>query len=90
VGDRPITSGYRNDAVSMTDLYGVETPAIALRFAPDMASGVEELSTIPNDYSSTTTIPKLNFRFPERTVTMQETYADRCREGHRWGENWNG
>lgn len=33
--------------------------------------------TIPNDYSSTTTIPKLNFRFPERTVTMQETYADR-------------
>jgi hypothetical protein len=43
--------------------------------------------TIPNDYSSTTTIPKLNFRFPERTVTMQETYADRCREGHRWGEN---
>jgi hypothetical protein len=26
--------------------------------------------TIPNDYSSTTTIPKLNFRFPERTVTM--------------------
>ena len=43
--------------------------------------------TIPNDYSSTTTIPMLNFRFPERTVTMQETYGDRCREGHRWGEN---
>jgi hypothetical protein len=41
--------------------------------------------TIPNDYSSTTTIPKLNFRFPERTVTMQEAYADSCREGHRWG-----
>ena len=43
--------------------------------------------TIPNDYSSTTTIPKLNFRFLERTVTMQETYADRCCEGPRWGEN---
>src|SRR5262245_37685524 len=35
-------------------------------------------SSIPNDYSSTTTIPKLNFRFLERAVTMQETYADRC------------
>jgi hypothetical protein len=46
--------------------------------------------TIPNDYSSTTTIPKLNFRFLERTVTMQETCADRCREGYRWGENQNG
>jgi hypothetical protein len=43
--------------------------------------------TIPNDYSSTTTIPKLNFRFPERTVTMQEIYADRCREEHCWGED---
>jgi hypothetical protein len=43
--------------------------------------------TIPNDYSSTTTIPKLNFRVLGRTVTMRETYADRCREGHRWGEN---
>jgi hypothetical protein len=43
--------------------------------------------TIPNNYSSTTTIPKLNFRFPERTVTMQETYTDRCREGPRRGEN---
>jgi hypothetical protein len=42
---------------------------------------------IPNDYSPTTTIPKLNCRFPERTLTMQETYADRCREGYRWGEN---
>jgi hypothetical protein len=41
--------------------------------------------TIPHDYSSTTTIPKLNFRFLERTVTMQETYADRCCDGHRWG-----
>ena len=41
--------------------------------------------TIPNDYSSTITIPKLNFRSPERTVTMQETYADRCREGHLLG-----
>ncbi len=41
--------------------------------------------TIPNDYSSTTTIPKLNFRVPERTVTMQD--ADRCREGDRWEEN---
>jgi peroxiredoxin len=37
--------------------------------------------TIPNDYSSTTTIPKLNFRVPEHTVTMREAYADRCREG---------
>jgi hypothetical protein len=43
--------------------------------------------TIPNDYSSTTTIPNLNCRFPERTVTMQETYADRFREGPCLGEN---
>src|SRR4051812_39202925 len=48
------------------------------------------LPIIPIDYSSTTTIPKLNFRFLERTVTMQETCADRCREGYRWGENQNG
>ena len=27
-------------------------------------------ATIPNDYSSTTNIPKLNCRFPERAVTM--------------------
>src|SRR5437773_1888983 len=33
------------------------------------------LPIIPIDYSSTTTIPKLNFRFLERTVTMQETCA---------------
>jgi hypothetical protein len=39
--------------------------------------------TIPDDYSSTTTIPKLNFRFPERTVTMQEAKA--TGEG-RWGK----
>jgi hypothetical protein len=43
--------------------------------------------TIPNDYPSSTTIPKLNCCFPERTVTMQEIYADRCREEHCWGED---
>jgi len=41
--------------------------------------------TIPNDYSSTAAIPKLNFRAPERTITMQGTYANRCRERHPWG-----
>ena len=43
--------------------------------------------TIPNDYPSSTTIPKLNCCFPERSVTMQEIYADRCREEHCWGED---
>jgi hypothetical protein len=45
-------------------------------------------ATIPNDYSSTVTIPKLHFRFPERPVTMEETYADRCREGYRGEPEW--
>src|SRR5262249_22933602 len=45
------------------------------------ASGMEELLTIPSDYSSTTTIPKLNYRFQERAVTMQETHVDRLRGG---------
>lgn len=44
--------------------------------------------TIPNDYSSTTTIPNLNCRFPERRATMQETYADWCREGYRGKPEW--
>jgi hypothetical protein len=45
--------------------------------------------TIPIDYSSTTTIPRLNFRFPERTVTMQETRG-RVPRGAPWRKNQNG
>lgn len=44
--------------------------------------------TIPKGYSSTITIPKLNFRFPKCTVTMQGTYADKCREGYRGEPEW--
>ena len=60
----------------------VVTSSTELLPSCSFARAIRGRRLIPDDYSSPITIPKLNCRFPKRTVTMQETYADRCREGY--------